>query len=116
MATLQEWLALTSSGDAQNETARRAGIPQATYSRQITRGVLTPENVVAIARAYRVSPIDGLVAIGLIRDSDITQVSVRKALLEASDDDLVEETWRRLKDAHDHPKLTEPLSQAKTLS
>ena len=47
-----EWLSAVSQGDSRNMVATKAGLYAATLNKQVARGHLSPEVVVAIARAY----------------------------------------------------------------
>jgi transcriptional regulator with XRE-family HTH domain len=105
-----KWVERVSGGDSGRQVAARAGIVQATLSRQLLNDNLTPENVVAIARAYKVPVLEGLVAIGLIRESDIASMSAREALRGATDEDLTAEVLRRIREGSAAAPLTEPIS------
>ena len=59
---IMEWYAATVADDTANAVALRAGLVQSTLARQIKAGQLSPEVVVAIARAYRADVLDALVA------------------------------------------------------
>lgn len=106
----EKWLARVTGGDSERQAALRAGIVQATLSRQLRNDLLTPENVVAIARAYKASALDGLVAIGLIQESDVVSMSARDALRAATDEDLVGEVLRRIQAGNASGDLTEPVA------
>ncbi|MCI2958183.1 hypothetical protein MN032_10790 [Agromyces atrinae] len=60
---------------------------------------MTAQNVVDIALAYGVSPLRGLVAIGLLQEADVSGGTVESALREATDEQLVDEIMRRLQSA-----------------
>lgn len=98
MSEATKWVRRTGGGDSDRQIAMRAGIPAGTLGRQMANGLLTPENAVAIARAYKVSPLDGLVAVGLIRADDIERASAREALSGLADEDLVAEVLRRIQE------------------
>ncbi|MDR1266225.1 MAG: helix-turn-helix domain-containing protein [Propionibacteriaceae bacterium] len=99
-----EWVRKVKGRDSDRQMAVKAGIPTGTIGRQMVGDSLTPENVVAIARAYGVSPLDGLVAIGLVSEADVT----RATLPDVSDGELVDEVLRRIRQGA-HPLLTSPL-------
>ena len=62
-----------------------------------------------IARAYGVSAINGLVALGLLDDSDISQLQISDALINASNDELLQELARRLKENADADWANSPI-------
>ena len=101
--------------DTRNAVAERAGVVQPTLNRQIARGNLKPEIVVAIARAYGVPILPGLVACGLITEQEAAikarADSIQEALAKAEDADLVREVLRRIEGngAELHTMLNEPL-------
>lgn len=68
--SIETWLKTTCGDDSRHMIALRAGIYPATFNRQLQQGCLTPANVVKIARAYRVSVLDGLVALGLLTQEE----------------------------------------------
>jgi len=99
------WFRTVTGGDSERYVASRVGLVQATLSRQLRADMLAPETVVAISRIYRVSPLPGLVSIGLITEDDIRRASAATTLADVADDDLVDEVLRRVKRG-DHPLLT----------
>jgi len=107
--TSEDWFADIANGDSVNQAASRIGIWQTTLARQLREDKLTPESAVALARAYKVSPLDGLVAIGLITRDEVREMAAAGSLGQATDGDLVAEVLRRLKDGGSHQELLEPL-------
>ena len=109
------WMRGVVGDDTRNAVAERAGVVQPTLNRQIARGQLKPEIVVAIARAYGVPILPGLVACGLITEQDAAikarSDSILEALAKADDADLVREVLRRIEQdgAALHTMLDEPL-------
>lgn len=103
---LGAWVKKAVGPASQNEIHRRTGIAKATLHRQYP-DELSPQNIVAIARAFDVSPISGLVASGLISSADLADYDAREALALASDELLVQEIARRLENnAGGHSALT----------
>jgi hypothetical protein len=94
----ETWVAQITNNATGVQVSKNAGIPQGTYWRQIQDDKLTAENIVKIARAYDAASIDGLVAVGIIEEKDVLAVSHRDSLASATDDALVAEIMRRLKD------------------
>lgn len=108
------WMASTVGDHSENTTARLAGINQSTLNRQVRAGTLTPETVVAIARAYRVPVLPGLVACGLITEAEAAlkerMGSVEEVLATAEDSQIVGEMLARLAGGKElHSMLTAPL-------
>lgn len=85
----------TITSDAQNEVARRAGIPQRTLYHQLDRG-LSAENIIRIAVAYSRHPLRALIDTGHIDPAWSMAPDVESALLLATDDQLTDEILRRL--------------------
>ncbi len=91
-------------------------MPSATLNRQLAESALTPETIVKIARGYGESAVPGLIAYGLLVDSDIAEVSIEEALQYAEDEQLMDEVLRRMQggsQAYDTPMGgggTEPLA------
>jgi len=96
--------------------AERAGIPESTISRWLSGKVEPrPRQVVEVARAYNVHPLQALVAAGYLDDSDLDLpivLSPRMQLREFSDLDLARETIRRIEDTvWNSAVLTPPLDE-----
>lgn len=108
---LSEWYRRTVGDDSINQAAEHAGIQQATLNRQLKSGKLTPETVVAVARAYGKSAVKALLIQGLLRRDDVAVFARVEALESASDREIADEVWRRLtKDEPGaHPVFDEPL-------
>lgn len=107
----EEWLAKISNGAAPNAIAQRAGYPASTLTRQLKRGALSAEVVIQVARAYKTSVLEGMVACGIItaREAEIKEIlGVEEALMDATDAQLLTELLRRVDDegALAHPELT----------
>lgn len=66
--------------------AMKAGISVATLNRQLARGVISAENVIAIARAYNQAPVSALLATGYLRSGEVSPVTDLKALLDSVGD------------------------------
>lgn len=96
---IHKWITNTTNGDPIKEVARRIERPFTTVRRQLVDVEPAPETVVAIARAYDASPIDGLVTLGLIDVDEASRPAVEAVLRSAKDDQLVAEIYRRLQEA-----------------
>lgn len=92
-----QWLAQVTNNAAPTGAARVAGVQPSTMSRQMDKGSLSPETVVAIARAYGAPVLPGLVACGLITPEEANTVApLGKLLSEATDEDLLRELLTRV--------------------
>jgi len=103
------WVRTVGEGDSDRQIAVRAGIPIGTFSRQLSQNLLTPHNIVLIARAYRASPLDGLVAVGLITKAEVRSAALTVNMEDIPDEDIVRLILQRILDKDIHPGLTEPL-------
>lgn len=116
MTDIDQWVRRVTRGDSGRKIAKAAGVHPATLNRQLADSALTPEMIVKIARGYGESAVPGLVAYGLLVDSDIAEVSIEDALERAEDEQLMDEVLRRMKGgsrAYDAPiggGGTEPLA------
>ena len=93
--SIADWYKKTVGNDSTNMVAENAGIVPASLYRQLP-DKLSPQSVVKIARAYGVSAIEGLVALGLLDDSDIRMLEISDSLKNASSDELLREIASRL--------------------
>lgn len=91
----EAWLAGITA-DTTNGAAERAGITPATLFRQLKRGKVSAENVIAIARAYGRRAGDELVATGYLAPEDLEGVGVLPALKSATNKQLLEEIDGRM--------------------
>lgn len=92
-----QWLKEAMNGETINELANKAGISSATAWRQFNNDLnFTAENVILIARAYHKDPVEALVAFDYLRDDERGTASLRAALQNATNDDLLTEIAARL--------------------
>lgn len=103
------WYTQTTGDDTTNAVATNAGIVYTTLARQLSSGKLTPETLVAIARAYKRDAIDALIAHGIITVDDVRKHATRPTLQSATDREIADEVWRRLNDGEEHGTFDEPL-------
>ncbi|STC76317.1 DNA-binding protein [Corynebacterium minutissimum] len=68
---------------------------QTTISRQLSRGHLSPEMIIALCRAYDRSPVAGLIETGYINDYELHGPDVEIALRKATNEQLLDEIMRR---------------------
>lgn len=96
METVNSWIRRTTEGHSIRAVALKIGVAQPTLSRQMSEHKVTPETVVAIARAYNANPLEGLEAQGLLNADDLAQYRVAPAWHKVSDRELLDEIERRL--------------------
>lgn len=92
-----EWFSSTIGNDTIAEVGLKAGIVKTTIWRQFNNDLnFTAENVILIARAYHKDPVEALVAFDYLRDDERGTASLRAALKNATNDDLLTEIAARL--------------------
>ncbi|WP_100813915.1 hypothetical protein [Microbacterium lacus] len=96
MTNTEDWLAVVTRGQSARQIATRASIPTATFARQLASDSVSAENAVAIAVAYDASPLQALVAIGLLTEKQASLPTIRELLTSATDKELVDEVMDRL--------------------
>lgn len=96
MTDIDQWLRQVTNGDSGRKIAKASHIHPATLNRQIAESALTPETIVKIARGYGQSAVPGLIAFGLLVESDVAKISVEEALRRAEDEQLMDEVLRRM--------------------
>lgn len=92
----EEWIKSLEEGLTPTVAAKTAGLSHTTVIRQLNRGGLSPESVIAIARAYEASIIDALVDTGHIADNEVEIIGVAKALGYATNEQLLNEILSRV--------------------
>ena len=97
----------------QSEIAAKASTAQSTVSRWLS-GDSRPDarTVIALARAYSMSPVAALVAAGYLESGEITDSGVRPRALslhEFTDHELAVEMLRRVDSGTASSELTDPL-------
>ena len=91
----ETWLDDLIQPDSRRTAAGKADYSQSTLSRQLDRGYLRPEMVIALCRAYGRSPVAGLVETGYIESYETEGVSVPFALEQATNRQILDEIMRR---------------------
>lgn len=95
---IQQWVA-NATGDASGrEIAAKIGWTASTVNRQLSKDAPDPELVVAIARKYSASVLDGLIAHGLIKPDELNSRVIVSSISDATDAELVAEIYRRLQE------------------
>ncbi|EGT5594948.1 hypothetical protein B7O34_10390 [Corynebacterium striatum] len=90
-----DWLINLKGEDSMRAASQKSGYAQTTLQRQIDKGVLSPEMVIALCRAYDRSPVTGLIETGYINDYELHGPDVEVALREATNEQLLDEIMRR---------------------
>lgn len=104
------WFKETVQGDTIAEVALKAGIIKTTAWRQYNNALgFSAENVILIARAYHKSPVEALVEFGYIRADEMTSGETVARLHDASNDELLQELARRLKENADADWVNSPI-------
>lgn len=93
--THEAWLVELIGTDSMRTAAQKTEYAQTTISRQLSRGHLSPEMVIALCRAYDRSPVAGLIETGYINDYELHGPDVEVALKEATNEQLLDEIMRR---------------------
>lgn len=91
----ETWLTDLIGEDTRATASKKADYAQSTISRQLSRGYLRPETVIALCRAYDRSPVSGLIETGYINDYELHGPDVEIALREATNEQLLDEIMRR---------------------
>ena len=104
-----EWAATITKGDAVNAIATKSGIVHRTFARQMERGKISAENVIAIATAYGHHPVGALVDTGYLDEKWAQQIDPAHTLRMVTEDQLADEVLRRMKLGQAHGALDEPI-------
>lgn len=89
------WLLELIGDDSQRTASAKSGMAESTLSRQLSRGSLRPEMVIALCRGYNRSPVTGLIETGYLREWEAEGVGIPFALHNASNQQLLDEIMRR---------------------
>lgn len=90
-----DWLDQLIGTDTRGTAANKAGYAPSTISRQLDRGHLRPETVIALCRAYGRSPVAGLIETGYIHPHEVEGPEVEEALDRATNQQLLDAIMRR---------------------
>lgn len=92
---VNEWLIDLKGEDSMRAASQKSGYAQTTLQRQIDKGSLSPEMVIALCRAYDHSPVQGLIETGYINEYEVEGVDLAIALHDATNEQLLNEIMRR---------------------
>lgn len=93
-----EWVARVTGAASGREIAARLDRPVSTVNRQLSSETPDASLIVAIARTYGASVVDGLLSIGLVDPGDLESRVTTATLTSATDEGLVAEIYRRLQE------------------
>jgi transcriptional regulator with XRE-family HTH domain len=97
-------------GDSANEIARKLGMQQTTWSRQL-QGNMPIGTVVRLCRVYSIPMLDAFVAAGFITDTEAEVMGRSRGLRQATERELLAEMMRRVENGTATAALTEPVEQ-----
>lgn len=97
MTAHTNWYKRLVGNDPELTAAKRAKITTSTLNRQLSKGTLSAENVIALARGYEQNPVEALAATGFITSSEATSNPQEAARL-LTDQELIRELARRVDD------------------
>ncbi|MFP7366315.1 hypothetical protein SFC07_11180 [Corynebacterium callunae] len=90
------WYERITGNATERAVSLASGITTSTLNRQLAKGVLSPENVIAISRAYGVSPIQGLVSTEYLKPEEVSDMSEEQMADSLSDRILIQTLAKRL--------------------
>lgn len=90
-----QWLDRATDHASDREIGRRTGLNHTTISRWRNAGRASAEGTIAIARAYRADPVDGLIAAGILTEAEVLARDVRAVVRRAPTVFLTEELHGR---------------------
>lgn len=96
---IQAWINDLKGEDSIRQASYLSGYAQTTLQRQLEKGQLTPQMVIALCRAYNRSPAQGLIETGYLYTHEVGESSVVEALRLATNQQLLAEIDRRLDSA-----------------
>lgn len=102
MTEHNEWFEKLTQNSSGRAAADKADISPATMNRQLARGTLSAETVIALARAYGRPPVRALLETGYIFPEESGMLSVGELLHSLSDQQLVAELAHRIDDEPAH--------------
>lgn len=113
-----EWRNSVAGGDSERAIAARMGIGNNRVGRHLRESdPPVAETVIDFARAYGVNPVDGLVAAGLIEESEALRAAASAPLRSATQLQLLDELTRREKERlraeEDGDATTDPGAQSR---
>lgn len=113
MNSFKQWVSdLAGENASERGIARRTGINAATFHRKMSEDAFTPDDAVAIARAYHRSPIEALVVLGTITPDEAMKADKGYSIREYTDLELAKEMTRRAVERGETSRtLDKPISE-----
>jgi transcriptional regulator with XRE-family HTH domain len=91
-----EWFERVTRGETQQQIGDRLGVSRSTVVRWMRHGVLEPNELLALARAYKADPLQGLLASGWLTMEDLRNGGMTYILSQTPTRLLVNELYKRL--------------------
>ncbi|QDF19675.1 HTH DNA binding protein [Corynebacterium phage Dina] len=91
----ETWMNDLTGGATRRAIATKIGYAQSTITRQLDRGSLRPEMVIALCRAYGRLPAQGLIETGYLRPWEVEGAGIPHALDKATNQQLLDAILRR---------------------
>lgn len=91
----ETWLDELIRPDSRKNASKKAGYAQSTLSRQLEKGKLSPEMVIALCRGYGKSPVTGLIETGYLNEWETEGVGIPYALQKATNQQILDEILKR---------------------
>ena len=90
-----KWFNELRGDDTQAVASEKSALNESTLSRQLSRGTMRPEMVIALCRGYNRSPVTGLIETGYLQKWETEGVAIPYALEQATNQQLLDEILRR---------------------
>jgi ParB-like chromosome segregation protein Spo0J len=91
----ETWFERVTRGETQQQIGDRLGVSRSTVARWVRHGVLEPNELLALARAYKTDPIEGLLASGWLTMDDMKNGGMTYIISCAPTRMLVNELYKR---------------------
>ncbi|WP_052957034.1 hypothetical protein [Mycolicibacter heraklionensis] len=98
MSKHDEWLTAVTHGASRRKIAEAIKFPQSTFNRKVGKGKIEADAVIAVARAFKVSPVEALVKTGYLTSEEAVGMSSRELARMIGDKDLVREMALRIEE------------------
>lgn len=103
-----DWLKAISDGDNVTRVSERTGIPYATVYRRFKSREIPADEVITIARAYGVNPVEALAQCGKVTSGEAMGITPKEALRLSSIQDIAAEIVRRNLAGIDRDAINDP--------
>lgn len=96
MSKHKNWFAELTQGDSELAASKKSGVTTSTLNRQLSKGVLSSEVVILLARGYGQNPIEALTITGYITHEEAAGMSATGLAQLIPDSELLKELARRI--------------------